>query len=150
MALYNALNVSLSDGQRARIRAAFKKRNGLAIQLSNNQIKNNNGRDRIAVTGRQWNNIQKHMKNGTGCRINLSYNQLKENHKGGFLPLVFAGIGALSSLIAGGAAVANSIIDYKDRKKKLEETVRHNKALEQIQSGRGMKRSVQIKKTFRR
>lgn len=52
-----------------------------------------------------------------------------ENSRGGFLTLVFAGIRALAALLDGGAQVVKSIIDYRDRMKKLTEQVNHNKAM---------------------
>lgn len=51
MAQFSALNVSIVDGERARIRVAFKNKTGLVIQLTNNQ--NINGRrDNLAVNTR--------------------------------------------------------------------------------------------------
>ena len=54
---------------------------------------------------------------------------------GGFLPLLLPLIGALGGLggLAGGAsAIAKTVIDAKNAKKKLEEEQRHNKAMEEI------------------
>ena len=55
-------------------------------------------------------------------------------HSGGILPLIpiFAALGALGSLAGGAGAVAKTVIDAKNAKKKLEEDQRHNKAMEAI------------------
>lgn len=130
-----SMNCSLTSGQRAKIRAAYKQGNGVIIQLSKEQLLQNSGKDRISLTQEQYKEITKSRVKGKGCRLVLSNSQLQQNYKGGFLPLIFAGLGALSGLLGGGAAVANSVIDYKDRQKRLEETIRHNKAMENNKTG---------------
>ena len=57
---------------------------------------------------------------------------------GGFLPLLFAGLAALGSLIGGGSAVASAVNKAKMATKNLEETKRHNMAMEQVPVGSGM------------
>ena len=57
--------------------------------------------------------------------------------KGGFIftiPALLAAAGAVGSLAGGAAGIANTVIDKKAQDKKLEEEVRHNKAME----GRGL------------
>lgn len=139
------MNVTLTDGQRAKLRSSFKQRHGVTIQLTKEQLLETRGKDTINLNENQRKDISKSRTAGKGCRLNLSYNQLKENYKGGFLPLVFGGLAALGSLIGAGSSVANSIIDYKDRKKKLEETVRHNKAMEGIQKGGRLRGKTPVK-----
>lgn len=53
---------------------------------------------------------------------------------GGFLPLIplFAGLSALGALTGGASAIAKTVIDAKNAKKKLEEDHRHNTAMESI------------------
>lgn len=133
---FTTLNVTLSEGQRAKLRTAFRQRNNVTILLSQEQLRRSGGRDTIAVTSKQANDIGNARSMGKGYRLHLSFNQLKANHQGGFLPLVFAGLAALRSLIGGASAVANSVIDYKDRQKKLEEVIRHNKVMENKSGGR--------------
>jgi hypothetical protein len=48
--------------------------------------------------------------------LELNYEQIRINHSGGFLPLIFAGIGALGALLGGGAAIANSVIDKTQKR----------------------------------
>lgn len=130
------LNVTLSEGQRSKLRAAFKKKNGVTIQLTYEQLRRTGRQDTIAVTEQQANDISKARTSRKGYRLSLSANQLKENYHGGFLPLVFAGLTALGALLGGASTVANSVIDYKDREKKLAEVVRHNKVMENKSGGR--------------
>lgn len=66
-----------------------------------------------------------------------------ETKVGGFLPLIplFAGLSALGSLAGGASAIAKTVIDAKNAKKKLEEDRRHNTAMETIGSGLYLKKS---------
>ncbi|KAJ8910548.1 hypothetical protein NQ315_011061 [Exocentrus adspersus] len=59
---------------------------------------------------------------------------------GGFLPLIpiFAGLSALGALGGGAAGIAKAFNDAKDAKQKLEESKRHNVAMEQIAMGKGL------------
>lgn len=59
---------------------------------------------------------------------------------GGFLPLIplFAALGALGSLGGGAAAVAKAVNDAKSASKTLEETKRHNQAMESATIGKGL------------
>jgi hypothetical protein len=130
----NTVNIHLSDFQKNRIRSAYKKNKGLSIQLKNNQLK---GKDKLMVTDTQKKQIDKSIRNNTGLRLNLNYNQLLENHSGGFLPLLFAGLGALGALIGGSSAIANTVINKKAKDKELEEQKRHNLSME----GKGLKKT---------
>jgi hypothetical protein len=64
--------------------------------------------------------------------LELNYEQIRINHSGGFLPLIFAGIGALGALLGGGAAIANSVIDPKHKSADEEEIKRHNKEMKRM------------------
>ncbi|KAJ8914091.1 hypothetical protein NQ315_014287 [Exocentrus adspersus] len=59
---------------------------------------------------------------------------------GGFLPLIpiSAGLSALGALGGGAAGIAKAVNDAKDAKQKLEESKRHNVAMEQIAMGKGL------------
>lgn len=54
--------------------------------------------------------------------------------RGGILPLIpiFAGLSALGSLAGGAAGIAKAVNKAKDARKKLEESKRHNQAMESI------------------
>lgn len=57
-----------------------------------------------------------------------------EQKTGGFLPLLplLGALGALGSVAGGASAVAKTIMDTKEAKKRLEEQKRHNRAMEAI------------------
>ena len=54
------------------------------------------------------------------------------------IPLLLGGIGALSSLAGGSAAIAKAVIDKKTNDARLEEENRHNLELEKTARGEGM------------
>lgn len=55
---------------------------------------------------------------------------------GGFLPLVFAGLAALGSLIGGGSAIAKAVTSAKQAQQALKESQRHNRSMEAIALGK--------------
>lgn len=59
---------------------------------------------------------------------------------GGILPLIpiFAGLSALGTLAGGAAGIAKTVNDYKTSQQNLQETVRHNKAMESLKLGKGL------------
>lgn len=54
--------------------------------------------------------------------------------RGGFLPFLLPALGALGALTGGAASVYKAVNDSKATRKQLEETQRHNRAME----GRGL------------
>lgn len=76
-------NIRLSDGQKRKLRAAFKKRKTAVIGLSKENI--SGGRDSIMLENDQHRAISKAIKNNTGVRLVMSYEQLMKNKKGGLL-----------------------------------------------------------------
>lgn len=59
---------------------------------------------------------------------------------GGVLPLIpiFAGLSALGTLAGGAAGIAKTINDYKSAQQNLQESNRHNKAMESLAIGKGL------------
>lgn len=59
---------------------------------------------------------------------------------GGFLPLVpiVTALGALGALASGGSSIARAITTTRNGRQQLEESKRHNKALEAIAMGKGL------------
>lgn len=59
---------------------------------------------------------------------------------GGVLPLIpiFAGLSALGTLAGGAAGIAKTVNDYKASKQHLQESERHNKAMEALMVGKGL------------
>lgn len=59
---------------------------------------------------------------------------------GGILPLIpiFAGLSALGSLAGGAVGIAKAVNEYQATKKNLQESERHNRAMESIAIGKGL------------
>lgn len=57
---------------------------------------------------------------------------------GGFLPFLLPALGALGALGGGAAGIAKAVNDAKIAKQQLEETQRHNQAMENISKGKGL------------
>ncbi|KAJ8909499.1 hypothetical protein NQ315_016763, partial [Exocentrus adspersus] len=89
----------------------FKKSASIALNAARVAIKNVGGKKKVRVP-----------------RI------IPFDHSGGFLPLlpILGALGAVGSLAGGASAIAKTIIDAKNAKKKLEEDHRHNAAMESI------------------
>jgi len=140
------MNLDLTDSQIKKLVKAYKNRIDVVIQLKHTQI--GNGKNKFNLTDRQNNKLTKAKKDKRGVRLKITKTQFVNKDKvGGFLPLIVAGIGALSALAGGASAIANTVIDAKDKKLKRDETERHNKMMEEnvkkiktLQIGSGLKK----------
>jgi len=76
--------------------------------------------------------------------LELKYEQLKTNHTGGFLPILFAALGALGALAGGSAAIANAVKTSQHQSAEEAEIKRHNREMEKIvqkaKTGAGLKK----------
>lgn len=133
------MNINFNKNQKDKITRAYKNNKDVTIQLKNNQI--GIGKDKFVFDIQQITKLKNAKKNNTGARLELKHKQIKE---GGFLPLVFAGIGAASAALGGVSAVYSAITDAKHKKLMEQETIRHNKEMEKINSkisqGSGLKK----------
>lgn len=125
-------NINLSNIQKRRINTAFKKQRAVRIKLSADDLKKNNGKDKLILSSENKKQIDKCIKKNKGIVLELTPEQLKINHEGGFLPLLFAGIGAVSAAIGGIAAAASTVKDWKHKNAEEEETHRHNTEMEKL------------------
>lgn len=94
-------NVSLTESQKKSIANAYKSNVSVKIVLKNYQLQ---GDDKILVTRRQLNKLNKAAMNGTGTMILFSNTQLKKMYKqeGGFLaPLAIALVSSLAPVLLG-------------------------------------------------
>lgn len=149
----SSTKITLTDNQLKKIKRAYKRQDFVRVRLQHNQLIN--GKHEVLLTPKQANQIGKARHENRGIDMNLSYEQLKINHTGGFLPLVFAGLGALGALISGGAAVVNSVINTKAKDAEFQELKRHNRSIEDIEGGvrkiavgKGLKKGNKRKGTF--
>jgi len=140
------MNLDLNDSQINKLVKAYKNKIDVVIQLKHTQI--GSGKNKFNLTDRQNNKLTKAKKDKKGVRLKIIKSQFGNKDKvGGFLPLIIAGIGALSALAGGASAIANTVIDAKDKKFKRDETERHNKMMEEnvkkiktLQIGSGLKK----------
>lgn len=82
-------------------------------------------------------------KTGSGRRKRKVHKKriIKTPKLGGFIfsiPLILGALGALGSLGGGAAAIAKSVNDAKANAQSLAETQRHNKAMENLATGKGV------------
>lgn len=76
--------IILSEGQKRKLRIAYKKRRTTVIGLTNKNISSGHG-DNILLNDVQNKAIKKSIKNKTGLRLIMSYDQLIKNKEGGLL-----------------------------------------------------------------
>ncbi len=102
MVQYINTKITISEGQKSKIKKAVEDETPVTIQFSHEDI---NGEDIIALTKTQVNKLAKAYQDGKGVRIKLSATQLKHNKEmeGGF-------IGALLTGLA--SSVLPSVISY--------------------------------------
>jgi hypothetical protein len=102
------------------------------VALKGKNVKNM--KDAIKVALNAVNKIKKKKKHIKAARV------IPIPKTGGFLPLIplFAGLSALGALGGGAAGIAKAVNDAKDAKQKLEESKRHNVAMEEIAMGKGL------------
>lgn len=75
--------IRLSEGQKRKLRIAYKKRRTTVIGLKNENT--SSGGDLILLTDAQHKAVGKAVRNKTGIRLVMSYDQLLKNKEGGLL-----------------------------------------------------------------
>lgn len=75
--------INLSEGQKRKLKFAFKKRKSVIIGLTNNQLQG--GKNGILLTSEQNKLVKKALQNSKGLRLNISYDQLLKSKEGGLL-----------------------------------------------------------------
>ena len=92
MTQYYEHRVSISNGQRDKIRKAIESKTGVSIKLANSDLI---GDDLLALTKAQILRLQKALETGKGLTIKMSKTQVRKNLKveGGFLGML-AGLAA--------------------------------------------------------
>lgn len=98
MTVYHPVNVDLTDCQKRNIANAYSNKKGLTIRLSVEQIRGN--KDKLLLTQRQINKIEKHKNNNSGVDLDVSFKQLRTMQLGGVLPLIPLLTGAAKSVLA--------------------------------------------------
>ena len=76
--------ISLSDGQKRKLRLAYKRRKPVTIGLTNKAISSGGG-EKILLSTDQYKAVKKAVKNKTGIRLIMGFEQLLKNKQGGLL-----------------------------------------------------------------
>lgn len=102
------------------------------------ELKKNKTKNKGSAINRAYAAAKKVFTNGSNVRVPRLIPIPKT---GGILPLIpiFAGLSALGSLAGGAAGIAKAIGDYKAAKTNLAESERHNKIMESIALGKGLR-----------
>jgi hypothetical protein len=131
--------INLSEYQIKKIKTAWKNKTSATIRLSYENI-SGTGKYKLLLTDDQNRLLDKSRKLKKGLTLELNHSQLKNNHSGGFLPILFAALGAIGALAGGSAAIANAVKTSQHQKEEEEEMKRHNKEMEKIAKGSGLKK----------
>lgn len=75
--------LNLSEGQKKKLKFAFKKRGHVTIGLASDQLRA--GKDGILLTGEQSRAVKRALKNSKGLRLIIGYDQLVKSKEGGLL-----------------------------------------------------------------
>ena len=123
MTNYIEYGVTLTDGQKTKLRGAIKNKSPLTLRLKHSNLR---GSDELMLTRRQINKIEKSLRNGTGSDIKISKTQIRRSVKHGgnlftslaslgarVLPYAIKGISKVAPALATGAASALGDIGIK-------------------------------------
>jgi len=122
----------LNQNQIKKLQEAHKNDTNVTFQIASNKIFK--GENIYYLDKIQLDKLKNAKEKKSGVRLEIRNSQIKDK-KGGFLPLLFAGIGAASAAVGGLSTIYNSVIDKKYKNAIIEETIRHNKAMENKGSG---------------
>jgi hypothetical protein len=146
-------SVTLSKHQIVRVKNAYENKASVKLFLSYEKIKQP-GKYTLLLTESQKTRLDKNREAKKVIILDLTYEQLKTNHTGGFLPILFAALGAIGTLAGGSAAIANAVKTLQHQSAEEAETKRHNAEMEKIAQskktlslGSGVKRTKKKKKT---
>lgn len=121
--------VTLSEDQIKKIKIAYENKVPVRLLLSYEKIKKG-GKYPLLLTKTQKELIETNRLLGRSVTLDLTYEQLKINHKGGYLNLFLAAIGA-------GAAIYTAIKNARHQAAEQEEVKRHNAEMEKIAQIKG-------------
>jgi len=141
-AKYENFGVNLSKAQIKKLSDAHKKKVGVTIRLTKNNL---HGEHKLPLTKTQITRIK---KSKTDLDLNVSATQLKHLEKiGGFLPLlallplISGGTGAAGAAAGGTAAVVQAVKNVRAQNVAQSEAERHNKTIEEqtaLKAGTGI------------
>lgn len=131
--------LTLTQGQQETLAKAAREGTSVTLRLAADQLQ---GGDKLGLTKRQINHIEKKAAAGAGAEITFSMTQMKRMRKtGGILPLlslipmILAGVGAAGGLAGGAAGIAKAVDDKAAAKRAQAEASRHNREVEAALKG---------------
>jgi len=90
-------HLNLTQAQKRQIANAVQNGSGVKLRFKHGQLKHG---DKLLLTQRQLNKIEKSYQKGSGCEITLTKNQLNKMKTGGFLPMILpALVGAVAPFL---------------------------------------------------
>ena len=91
--------------------------------------------------------VKKRVKHGKGLKPKSKKKRIIKTPKkiGGILPLLLPILGALGALGGGAAGIAKAVNDAKASKKQFAEAQRHNKTMETLIKGKGLRKKTKKK-----
>lgn len=101
-------SIRLSDGQKRKLRAAYKRRRPVVIGLNKEAI--STGGEKMLLSADQYKAVQKAAKNKTGVRLVLGFDQLLANKEGGLLNEVLKFI---ETNVPGGKKIVSPLVRKK-------------------------------------
>jgi hypothetical protein len=116
--------VTLSENQRKKIQSVYENKVSVRLYLSYEKIEKS-GEFTLLLTKKQKDLIDTNIAVGKGAILELTYEQLERNHKGGWIQLLLAGLGA-------GSAIYSAIRNARHQAAEEEERKRHNAEMEKI------------------
>ena len=125
--MYFKHNIYISDGQKAKMRAALNKNRNVKLRID----PKTRGSSEVWLTKRQ---IAK-LAEGRPVDLEFSPTQLKKN--GGFLitiPTLLAGLSAAGAIAGATSGVVKAVNEKKHQKQMEQEAKRHNKRIETLMS----------------
>ena len=100
--------ISLSGGQKRKLRLAFKKRRAAVVGLTYSNIKS--GEDHILLTKEQHKAVDRAARNNRGVRLLIHYEQLLKNKEGGLLNEM---LGFVETNVPGGKRFISPLVRNK-------------------------------------
>lgn len=119
----------ITENQAQKILRALRTGKDVSVSFRNGAIRLNDNLPNLIPQLTQ--KVVRASKGGKGLRVSLS-----EIKQGGILPLLIPALGPLlAGALTGGAALTKTIMDNKRKYRELDETRRHNEALERTGAG---------------
>ncbi|KAK7573579.1 hypothetical protein V9T40_010770 [Parthenolecanium corni] len=141
---YQKTAVNVDDADLARINNAIAQKSATTLTIRYKRTKNSVvGETSLPLTNSQVTRLKRAREKRRNVKINLSAAQIayltSHNKTGGFLPV--AALAAIPAIAAVGSFITGGVSAYNNKKandRLIDEQIRHNKAMESLNSGKGI------------